>query len=87
MIIYGATAPDAKLRIDGEPVSLDPDGRFHFHFHFKDGKYHLPVTATSADAAETRSALLSFLRLTALGDGTQATPQRDYPNPPGSSEE
>jgi hypothetical protein len=69
LIIYGGTEPSAKLRIDGKKIELSPDGTFAYHFVLPDGQFHIPVEATSADGAETRSALLSFLRMTeTLGD-------------------
>ncbi|MGF1679380.1 MAG: DUF4912 domain-containing protein [Candidatus Methylacidiphilales bacterium] len=81
LIIYGGTEPDASLKIDGRPVPLDPNGNFHFHFNFNDGKFHIPIEATSADGQELRSALLSFLRLTATSGGVDSTeqPLRDQP--------
>jgi hypothetical protein len=83
LIIYGGTDPAAKVRIDGEQVRLRPDGTFSFHFNFKDGKYHIPIEATSPDGVETREALLSFLRLSAYTDGVDKTPQADRPTPLG----
>jgi hypothetical protein len=69
LIIYGGTEPNAKLRIDGKKIELSSDGTFAYHFVFPDGQFHIPVEATSADGIETRSALLSFLRLTdTVGD-------------------
>jgi hypothetical protein len=69
LIIYGGTEPNAKVRIDGEKITLGPDGTFAYHFVLPDGQFHIPIEATSADGVETRSALLSFLRLTeTVGD-------------------
>jgi hypothetical protein len=83
LIIYGGTEPDATLRIDGNEIQLDENGNFHFHFNFKDGKYHIPVEATSADGQEMRTALLSFLKLTAKGEDVKSTPQPDRDAPMG----
>jgi len=84
LIIYGGTHPDASLRIDGKNLPLSEDGRFHFHFNFHNGTYHIPVQATSPDGQETRSALLSFVRATARGEGVDSTPQDpDRPGPMG----
>jgi hypothetical protein len=81
LIIYGGTDPSAKLRIDGQPIALGPDGTFAYHFVFPDGQFHIPVEATSADGAERRSALLSFLRLTELAGDVRKTgqPVKDEP--------
>jgi uncharacterized protein len=83
LIIYGGTDPQAKVRIDGENIQLTPDGRFSYHFNFKDGKFHIPIDATSPDGVEQRSALLSFLRMTALDSGVTPTPQEPRPTPFG----
>ncbi|MDX6765888.1 MAG: DUF4912 domain-containing protein [Candidatus Methylacidiphilales bacterium] len=83
LIIYGGTHPQATVRIDGEKIQLTPDGRFSYHFNFKDGKFHIPIDALSPDGVETRSALLSFLRLTALDPGVEPTPQETRPTPLG----
>jgi hypothetical protein len=83
LIIYGGTHPGARVRVDGEPIQLTPDGRFTYHFNFKDGKFHIPIEAHSPDGVETRSALLSFLRLTALTPGVEPTPQAVRPTPLG----
>lgn len=69
LIIYGGTEPSAKVRIDGENIALSPDGTFAYHFVLPDGQFHIPIEARSADGVETRSALLSFLRMTdTVGD-------------------
>jgi uncharacterized protein len=83
LIIYGGTSPDAQVRINGSDIRLEPDGSFHYHFNFKDGKFHIPIEATSADGAETRAALLSFLRLSATTDGVDRTSQTERPEPLG----
>jgi|GEM_PF-537498 len=83
LIIYGGTDPKAKVRIDGENIPLTPEGRFSYHFNFKDGKFHIPIDATSPDGVERRSALLSFLRLTSLDPGVQPTPQAGRATPMG----
>lgn len=87
LIIYGGTAQDAKVRINGADIQLQPDGSFHYHFNFKDGKFHIPVEATSADGEETRATLLSFMRLSAYTDGVDKTGQPDRPEPFGRVED
>lgn len=81
LIIYGGTEPDAQMKINADKVTLSPDGTFAYHFVLPDGQFHIPVEATSADGAETRSALLSFLRLTdTVGDVRQTgQPVMDEP--------
>ncbi len=83
LIIYGGTTPDAKVRIDGQDITLSKDGTFSYHFVFPDGQFHIPIDATSADGVETRSALLSFLRLTALQGDVRKTGQPTLDEPIG----
>jgi hypothetical protein len=83
LIVYGGTHPGAKVRINGQPVELRPDGTFTFHFNFPDGNFHIPIEASSPDAVENRSALLSFLRLSATQGEVTATPQSPRSEPLG----
>jgi hypothetical protein len=83
LIIYGGTSPDAKVRVDGHDITLSKDGTFHYHFVFPDGQFHIPINATSADGAETRSALLSFLRMTDLEGDVRKTAQPRVDEPIG----
>ncbi len=83
LIIYGGTAPDAKVRIDGQDITLSKDGTFSYHFVFPDGQFHIPIDATSADGVETRSALLSFLRMTELEGDVRKTGQPVLDEPIG----
>lgn len=85
LIIYGGTDPKAKVRVDGQEIALRPDGTFSYHFKFSDGRYHIPITAESPDKVETRSALLSFLRVTDTSAGVDATPQPPLPEPLGKT--
>ena len=83
LIIYGGTTPDAKVRIDGRDIVLSKDGTFSYHFVFPDGQFHIPIDATSADGAETRSALLSFLRMTDIEGDVRKTGQPKMDEPIG----
>ncbi len=83
LIIYGGTTPDAKVRIDGQDITLTKDGTFSYHFVFPDGQFHIPIEATSADKVETRSALLSFLRLTETEGDVRKTAQPTLDEPIG----
>ncbi len=83
LIIYGGTDPSAKVRIDGQDISLSKDGTFSYHFVFPDGQFHIPIDATSADGVETRSALLSFLRMTELEGDVRKTGQPVLDEPIG----
>ena len=83
LIIYGGTDPKAKVRIDGRSVQLREDGTFSFHFNLPDGKFHIPIEATSPDEVETRSAMLSFLRVSDYEGDVKATSQTPRPEPLG----
>ena len=54
LIVYGATEPDAKVTVQGKPISLRPDGTFSFRYALPDGKQVIPVEATSNDGIDTR---------------------------------
>lgn len=86
LIIYGGTDPKAKVKIDGQEIQLRPDGTFSYHFTFKDGSYHIPIEAESPDKVETRSALLSFMRVSDYSDGVDHTPQPPLPEPFGKED-
>ena len=84
VIFYGGTHPDAKVTIDGKPVRLNPDGTFRHHFIFPDGEYDIPITATSPDGVEIRSATLNFRRSSARTGAVGATAQPTLPAPMGA---
>lgn len=65
LIIHGVTDPRARVAFDGREIALKPDGTFRFQFALPDGKYRVPITATSPDGAETREIHLEFVRATA----------------------
>jgi len=69
VIFYGGTHRDAKVTVDGKPITLGPDGTFRYHFVFPDGNYEIPIIAVSPDGVESRSATLRFERATSrVGD-------------------
>ncbi|HYH02766.1 MAG TPA: DUF4912 domain-containing protein [Bacillota bacterium] len=53
LIVYGATEPDAQVTIQGEPITLRPDGTFTLRFALPDGTQNIPVVAHSADGIDT----------------------------------
>lgn len=55
LIVYGATEPDAKVTVQGRPISLRQDGTFTLRFALPDGKQVIPVKAVSADQIEERT--------------------------------
>lgn len=54
LIVYGATEPDAKVTVQGQPINLRPDGTFTLRYYLPDGKQIIPVKAISADKLEER---------------------------------
>jgi len=53
LIVYGATEPDAKVTVQGKPITLRQDGTFSMRFALPDGKQFIPVEGTSSDGVET----------------------------------
>ncbi len=49
LILYGATEPDAKVTVQGRPVTLNADGTFSMRFALPDGEQILEVRARNAD--------------------------------------
>lgn len=49
LIVYGATESDAKLTVQGQTVTLRPDGTFSLRFYLPDGEQSYPIEATSSD--------------------------------------
>jgi ABC-type phosphate transport system substrate-binding protein len=64
LIVYGATEPDAKVTIGGQPVKLNSDGTFRFKMSFQDGVIDYPILAVAADDEQTRSIHMNFTRET-----------------------
>ncbi len=64
LIVYGGTAPDASVTLQGKTIQLRPDGTFSARFHLPDGVIDIPVFATSADKVETREISPAVTRVT-----------------------
>ncbi len=64
LIVYGATEPNAKVTLQGEPVKLRPDGTFTMRFSLPDSRQIIPATAASADGVEERTIVLAVERNT-----------------------
>ncbi len=54
LIVYGATEPDAKVKVQGKDVKLRRDGTFTLRFALPDGKQVIDACAKSADGLEER---------------------------------
>lgn len=64
LIVYGATEPDARVTLQGEPVRLRPDGTFTMRFSLPDSRQIIPAVAVSADGVEERTIVLAVERNT-----------------------
>lgn len=64
LIVYGATEPNARVTLQGEPVKLRPDGTFTMRFSLPDSRQIIPATAASADGIEERTIVLAVERNT-----------------------
>jgi hypothetical protein len=82
LIIYGATEPDASVTIGDRPIRLREDGTFSYRFALPDGRYSLPIRATSAMGDDTRNADLEFGRDTRYLGEVGAHPQDAALRPP-----
>ena len=85
LVIYGATEPDATVKVGGRRIQLRSDGTFSFRFALPDGQYELPAEATSADGTDHRSAALEFARFTAFSGEVGTHPQDPRLKPPEPS--
>jgi hypothetical protein len=83
VIFYGGTDPRAKVTINGQPITLNPDGTFRYHFVFPNADYRIDITAESPDRVETRAASLDFHRATAKTGVVTDTPQPPLGEPMG----
>ncbi len=64
LIVYGATEPNAKVSLQGEPVQLRPDGTFTVRFSLPDSRQIIPAVAASPDGSEERTIVLAVERNT-----------------------
>ena len=64
LIVYGATEPNARVTLQGEPVKLRPDGTFTMRFSLPDSRQIIPAVAKSPDGVEERTIVLAVERNT-----------------------
>src|SRR5262249_9802398 len=64
LIVYGATEPNARVTLQGEPVKLRPDGTFTMRFSLPDSRQICTSVAISPDGCEERTFVLSVERNT-----------------------
>jgi len=66
VIIYGATDPKARVRIQGQPVAVRKDGTFSLRVTLPEGTQTMTIEATSSDGRQTQS-MTPIVSLTAAG--------------------
>jgi hypothetical protein len=64
LIVYGATEPNARVTLQGEPVKLRSDGTFTMRFSLPDSRQIIPAVAVSPDGVEQRTIVLAVERNT-----------------------
>ena len=64
VIVYGATEPNAKVKFQGQPIKLNPDGTFSFRFALPDGQQRFPIEATDKDGDLSESIEITVNRKT-----------------------
>jgi hypothetical protein len=64
LIVYGATEPNARVTLQGEPVKLRSDGTFTMRFSLPDSRQIIPAVAVSPDGVEERTIVLAVERNT-----------------------
>jgi hypothetical protein len=64
LIVFGATEPNARVTLQGEPIKLRADGTFAMRFSLPDSRQIIPATATACDGSEERTIVLAIERNT-----------------------
>ncbi|QDU63233.1 hypothetical protein Pan216_41110 [Planctomycetes bacterium Pan216] len=64
LIVYGRSAHNAKVTLQGQPIQLREDGTFTLRFALPEGRQIIPAVAQTADGAEERTIILAVERNT-----------------------
>jgi hypothetical protein len=64
LIVHGSTQPSSRVTLQGERVSLRPDGTFTMRFRLPDKRLIIPATAASPEGCEERTIVLAVERNT-----------------------
>jgi hypothetical protein len=64
LLVFGVSHPHAHVTLQGEPVSLRPDGCFTARITLPDRRQVIPVVASSPDGVEQRTIILAVERNT-----------------------
>lgn len=71
MVVYGSTAADGYLKLNGEPVPLREDGTFSIRLPFPDRRQVLPAVACSRDGSQERMIVVAVERNTKVMEPTE----------------
>jgi hypothetical protein len=55
LVVYGATDPTARVRVQGQAIPLNPDGTFSLRFALPEGEIKIPIEATHSDGDMVKS--------------------------------
>jgi hypothetical protein len=64
VIVYGATQPDARVTLQGEPVRVQPDGTFRVRVEMPNKRQVLPIIASTADGNRRHMVVMAVERNT-----------------------
>jgi hypothetical protein len=64
MVIFGATRPNSRVAVAGEPVTLREDGSFTVRMSMPDKRQVLPIVASSEDGVHQKTTVLAIERNT-----------------------
>ncbi len=64
VIVYGATQPDARVTLQGEPVKVQADGTFRVRVDMPNKRQVLPIIASAADGGARHMVVMAVERNT-----------------------
>lgn len=64
LVVFGATRPNSRVAIAGEPVTLREDGSFTVRMSMPDKRQVLPIVASSEDGVHHKTTVLAIERNT-----------------------
>jgi hypothetical protein len=64
IIVRGSTDAKAHITLQGEPLTVRPDGTFVMKLNLDEGRHVIPIVATSADGSQQRTVIVAIERNT-----------------------
>ena len=71
MVVFGATQPNSRVTVAGEPVTLREDGSFTVRLSMPDKRQVLPIVASSEDGIHQKTTVLAIERNTKVMEPCQ----------------